>query len=237
MSESGRKGQLGRRQVLRGLGAAAAELTIAARATPFLHVVLWFGDYPSLKTWCLDAGHAAIQWWPKILDVLLSADMSFIDRVYIELKDLRQAGVPAETLHNFIFIDGPNVLRRRTDPHLIGMVAHELTHVAQAYPQPSSPAWLEEGIADYVRYYLLLPDDPGRAFNPKLSGWWDGYQAAAGLLNFAEQRRPGLVRHVNRVMRRGLNGGTAFHDYMGAGPNAVWNTYLSTNPAASRSPT
>ena len=27
--------------------------------------------------------------------------------------------------------------------------------------------WITEGIADYMRYYVLLPDDPGRFFNPQ----------------------------------------------------------------------
>ena len=81
------------------------------------------------------------------------------------------------------------------------MVAHELTHVIQHYRR-GGPGWLVEGVADYVRYYVIEPGTRRGRFDPQRSDYKRGYQPAAGLLNWLESRRPGLVIGLNAAMRR-----------------------------------
>jgi len=40
----------------------------------------------------------------------------------------------------------------RKKPQDFDVIAHEVMHIVQAYPNNSGPGWLTEGIADYVRY-------------------------------------------------------------------------------------
>jgi hypothetical protein len=86
----------------------------------------------------------------------------------------------------------------REDP---GMIVHELVHVAQVYP--STPGWLVEGIADYVRYELGFSESwthfgcrPGETYE-------NGYSCAATMLRFAEQRAPGTIAALHARLRTG----------------------------------
>lgn len=112
------------------------------------------------------------------------------------------------------------------------MIAHELVHIAQAYPQGTGPAWLTEGIADYVRYYVLFPDDPGRAFDPGREDWREGYSPTAGLLAWAEAKWPGVVASVNSAIRKGDKGDVALAAATGMTPQALWRAYLASHPDA-----
>ncbi len=139
--------------------------------------------------------------------------------------------VAAITHGTTIHVNGPFLLARLGDPDMFGMMAHELTHVVQAYPH-TPQTWLVEGIADYVRYYVLLPQDPGRRFDPASARYDEGYQATAGLLDWVEQQHPGAVREINAVLRRGGDGRVALMRVVGAEPEQVWSAYLASRPAA-----
>ncbi|HEY3505208.1 MAG TPA: basic secretory protein-like protein [Actinocatenispora sp.] len=73
-----------------------------------------------------------------------------------------------------------------------GAVYHELTHVAQNYPA-GQPAFIVEGVADYMRFYLggnTVRDDPpfesySRARCPAGQNYTSGYGCAAALLKYA----------------------------------------------------
>ena len=59
------------------------------------------------------------------------------------------ASFVAQTSGGRIMLSTPYLLKAPDD---LGVLAHEMTHVVQAYSSPR-PGWLTEGIADYVRYY------------------------------------------------------------------------------------
>ncbi len=139
--------------------------------------------------------------------------------------------VAAITHGTTVHVNGPFLLARLGDPDMFGMMAHELTHVVQAYPH-TLQTWLVEGIADYVRYYVLLPQDPGRRFDPAGARYDEGYQATAGLLDWVERQRPGAVREISAVLRRGGDGRAALIRVAGAKPEELWSAYLASRPAA-----
>jgi hypothetical protein len=229
--------EFGRRAFLTGLaGLLATPRAAGAQATAGFfqvewHCVLTPPQRALVEAWVGRLDTLAQGWWPTITGALASPGNSPASRVFLSIINIRPTTVPAMTVKNRIYVDGPYVLAKIDNPDRLGMVAHELVHVAQAYPGHPT-RWLTEGIADYLRYYVLLPRDPGRAFDPLQSDWRAGYQPTAGLLDWAERRRPGVVRAVNADLRQGGDGVGALVKAAGAPPDDLWRAYLATGPAA-----
>ena len=84
-------------------------------------------------------------------------------------------------------------------------------------------------MADYMRYYVLLPHDPQRAFDPSRFTYQLGYQPAAALLDFVERTYgAGSVRRVNAAMRTGGDGEAELLKITGATPLTLWRAYLKS---------
>ncbi len=117
-------------------------------------------------------------------------------------------------------------------PDDFGMVAHELCHVIQRYRGRSGPGWLTEGIADYVRYYVVEPGSKQGRFDPQRSDYKRGYQPAAGLLNYIETRRPGTVAKLNTLLREGKYKPASFKEIAGDEPDALWEQFKASEKDA-----
>ena len=117
------------------------------------------------------------------------------------------------------------------------MIAHELTHIIQSN-RPGTPGWLTEGIADYVRYYVVEPGSKRAAFDPAKSSYSRGYQPAAALLNWLETQKPGTVAKLQHLSRQGTYSAEKFEEITGGHPEAHWKEFVeslpATKPAASR---
>ena len=173
-------------------------------------------------------------WWPVLTSALASSGYTPTDRISLEFYRIEPGNVPAATIKNRIVVDPAYVLAHLYNPDMFGMVGHEMVHVVQAYPGHGA-SWLTEGLADYMRYYVLIPDDPGRAFDARSARFDGGYQATAGLLDWVERAHPGAVRRVNAVMRQGGDGPAELARQAGAPLEAVWDAYLASHPAATSS--
>jgi hypothetical protein len=185
-----------------------------------------------LQAWADTLKAKIAVWWPTMTAALSSPGYTPTDRVSLAFYRIDNAGVPAATRGATIDVDPWKLIVRLHNPDTFGMVAHELVHVVQAYPQGATPGWLTEGIADYMRYYVLLPDDPGRYFDPQGLTEKTGYQPTAGLLDWVERRRPGAVRRINQTMRQGGDGAATLTEIAGADPDALWRAYMASRPAA-----
>ena len=171
------------------------------------------------------------QWWPILTTALASPGYTPTDHINLDFYRISPSTVPAATRGHQIIVDPAYVLAHLHNPDMLGMVGHEMVHVMQAYPgHPAS--WLTEGIADYMRYYVLIPDDPGRAFSPDGARFDGAYQPTAGLLDWVERSHPGAVRGVNTVMRQGGDGPAELSRIAGAPLETVWAAYMASNPAA-----
>jgi hypothetical protein len=164
-------------------------------------------------------------WWPVITRTLASPGYEAPDVVKVQFRDFEPSNVGAVTIGNTITVNRPDILAHQDD---FGRVAHELVHVVQAFPQPNI-LWLVEGIADYMRYYVLLPQDPKRFFNPNEFNYQRGYQPAAALLDWVERSYgAGSVRQVNAAMRQGGDGEAELLKITGATPFTLWKRYLQS---------
>lgn len=205
---------------------------IAGAEPPRLDVASRFpADLPPDDRAALDRWFASLRpridiWWPVLLTRLASPGDTPPRAIEIVFATIEPRTVPAATSGTRIFVDHGSLLSRIDDPDTFGMIAHELVHVAQHYPRGASE-WLAEGIADYLRYYVLLPDDPGRVFDARSADWKAGYQPAAALLDWIERSKPGTVRAVNAAMRSGKDGEAALRAITRASPRALWQAYLA----------
>ena len=197
------------------------------------HVDFYPEERAGLEAWVERLRPKMMTWWPILAAALPSPGYTPTDRINLAFHPIRP-GVPAATIGNRIIVDPAYVLAHLHNPDMFGMVGHEMVHVMQAYPgHPAS--WLTEGIADYMRYYVLIPDDPGRAFDASTARFDAAYQPSAGLLDWVERAHPGAVRSVNAVMRQGADGPTELARLAGAPLETVWAAYLASHPAATSS--
>lgn len=226
-----------RRTLLVGLGASSAAPNPGRAQTPAaLFQVVWSaklapGERTAMEAWVARLQASAPGWWSTITQALASPGFTPATAITLDINTITPKTIPAATVKTRIIVDAPYVLSQVNNPDRLGMVAHEMVHVAQAYPD-HAPWWLTEGIADYMRYYVLLPDDPGRGFDAARTDLWGGYQAMGALLDFIEQRHPGAVRSANADLRAGGDGVAMLEKAGGGELTQLWRAYLATNPPA-----
>jgi len=214
-----------RRRLLIGLGVAMLAPQMACGSNKSVRVLIDTSNVPELADWCAQLKTRVEGWWPVITTTLASPGYEAPDEVNIRFEDLEPANIGAFTRGNTITVNRADILLHQDD---YGRVAHELTHVVQAFPEPNI-TWLTEGIADYLRYYVLLPNDPRRAFPADRVTYQIGYQPAAALLDWVERTHgAGSVRRVNAAMRTGGDGEMELFRITGATPFTLWRAYLKS---------
>jgi len=194
-----------------------------AQAADTITILLDITDAPDLKDWALSAANYAIKWHPEITKSLPSEKFTPAHEVTLVFKQTR--GVPAYTSGRAITI---SIAWIKAHPDDLGMVAHELTHVIQHYTGRNNPGWLVEGIADYIRYYVVEPGSRQGRFNAEKASYKRGYQPAAGLLNWLEARKPGLVVKLNAAMREGTYTPELFNELAGGDPDELWEQFKTS---------
>lgn len=216
-------------------GAAVAVLVGGGRAGAQdcpLAIEVDVHGWSGLDDWTDELKPKLAGWWRDINRALGATVCDPRKTIRLEFYKISPDNIAAAARGDRVLINAPYVLANRGNPDMFRMIAHELVHVAQAYPEGAGPTWLNEGIADYVRYYVLFPEDAGRAFDPGREDWREGYSPAGGLLAWAELKWPGAVAAVNSAMRKGEPGELALAAATGMTPDALWKAYLATRPDA-----
>lgn len=116
--------------------------------------------------------------YPKIIQILGAEKAPVPAKVHVIL-DMGMDGV-AGTDGSGIHVAARYVAAHPNDT---GMIIHELTHVAQAYPK-YDPVWLVEGIADYVRWFNFEPVSSRPHPNPDKASYHDSYRTTASFLDY-----------------------------------------------------
>lgn len=222
-----------RRACLTGVLGFLAHPTVSGAQSSSLLIFAYGRHFDSaeqkaLEAWSSVLARLADGWWRTITTRLASPGFTPVDQITIDFDEIHIRGVPALTRGAVIEVDARGLLTRLRDPDTFEMIAHEMVHVAQRYPH--APGWLVEGIADYMRYYVLIPDDPYRAFRAKGSTWHDGYQATAGFLNWVEQLHPGTVTRLNAALRRGEDGEALLEEVIGQPLQQAWAAFVDSKP-------
>jgi hypothetical protein len=175
-------------------------------------------DAEDLEQWATHAAKYALKWYPEIEKTLASDGFTPPREFRIVIK--HDKGV-AYTTGTVVTINYDYVSKHKDD---LGMVAHELTHVIQKYRR--GEGWITEGIADYVRYYVVEPGSKRAGFNAERQSYKGGYQAAAGMIAWIEKTKgPGIVSKLNAALRTGKYSADFFKETVGGTPDEMWEAF------------
>jgi acid phosphatase family membrane protein YuiD len=178
-------------------------------------------EAPEFKDWGIKAAHYALKWYPTLDKGLPSPNFTAP----------REFGIIIRPAKGVAYTSGTNItintayLKGHTDD--LGMVAHELVHVIQHY-RGRNPGWLVEGVADYMRYFVVEPGAKNARFNADRSDYKGGYQPAAAMLNFLEKQQPGIVVKFNQLMREGKFRQDTFQEWTGYEPDELWTEFKTS---------
>lgn len=114
-------------------------------------------------------------------------------------------------------------------PEDVALLTHELTHAVQAYP-PRGPSWMTEGIADYARLIYGPKVQPGWALPARLTekqSYRNSYRITARFLQWLDEKHPGAVDKLHRLMQDGTFKLEAFQTVTGKTADELWKECVS----------
>jgi hypothetical protein len=115
----------------------------------------------------------------------------------------------------------------------IDVITHELTHLAQNYPQ-YNPSWLVEGIADFSRHTFGLANTSANwslpAYQPG-QNYDNSYRITARFLVWIEARvKAGTVKALDAQLRANTYTEASWQALTGKSVQQLWNDYAA-NPS------
>ncbi len=141
------------------------------------------------------------KWYPLIVAMLPSEGFTAPKTFSITFTD-RNKGVAA-TGGNRIECN-PAWYRTQLKGEALGSLVHELVHVAQQY-RKRPPGWLQEGIPDYIRWYLYEPESKGCEIPPRHAAgakYDASYRVSANFLNFVIGKYDkDFIKDMNAALR------------------------------------
>ena len=145
------------------------------------------------------------EWYPKIVKMLPSEGYVAPRDFTIMFRD-DMGGTPAAASGTRVMCNR-QWFEQNKDGEGVGAVVHEMVHVVQHYRfgRKSVPFWLQEGIPDYIRWYLYEPEKHGaRIRNVEAANYDQAYRVSANFLNWATNTYDKkLVPQLNAAIRQG----------------------------------
>lgn len=170
---------------------------------------------PDLVGWSESQLRPVVQtWYPKIVALLPSEGYEAPTSITLRFRTDMAGGIPAYATGRGIHLNAP-WFRRELSGEAAGCVVHELVHVVQNYgrarrnnPTPvSTPGWVVEGIADYIRWFLYEPQSKGAEItkrNLARANYDSSYRITGNFLDWVTQNHDkDLVRKLNVAAREG----------------------------------
>jgi hypothetical protein len=160
--------------------------------------------------------------YPKIRNILSSPGFKPPDKVKLIFRRQDEPGV---ALGDTIYL---SIDWFKKYPDDLGAIVHELAHVVQSYPA-NQPFWLQEGIADYIRYDLGYQNASSKPrcvqqFPHYTSGYW----CSAAFLGFVEKnyKSKNVVNTINAKLRSDLYCDIVFKELTGKRIEQLWQDCL-----------
>lgn len=182
-------------------------------------------DFPESKAWGEAARGLVETWFPTVCSLLATEGFHAPSEIKLVIK--KEISAPAWANGSTITISGKWITQHPDD---LGMVIHELTHVVQNYPgSKSTPGWLVEGIADYVRWWRYEPEAPRPKVDPSKSKYTDSYRTTAAWLAWTSRKyNMGLVPALDRAMRKREDPMPLFERLTGKNADDLWSEYVAS---------
>ena len=145
------------------------------------------------------------KWYPKLVEMLPSEGFRAPRNFVVQFKT-NMGGTPAYAAGNRISVN-LQWAKKNKDGEGVGAVVHEMVHVVQQYQfgRKEVPLWLQEGIPDYVRWYLYEPQSRGARIRDAGRAKYDAaYRVSANFLNWVTQTYDkDIVKELNAIVRQG----------------------------------
>ena len=189
-------------------------------------VVLDVKAAPEAAQWAAGAKRVVEIWYAILYEVMYPAGHAPPRTITIHFKDPTKFLAYTIASQNDITISAKWV---KDHPDDIGMVIHELTHILQNYPASKGENifWIQEGIANYVRYYEFEPEKPF-GLNKK-NTYRDGYGMAATFLDWIERTYgPHVVEKLNARLAIGAYNEGLFENYTRETLADLWTAFKPT---------
>lgn len=198
------------------------------KAIPAPAVLIDIADAPEMQAWAEQARDLVREWFPLICQFLATEEYAPPATLTLQFKP--EIHVPAYCSEGTITINAKWVAEHPDD---FGMVIHEMVHVIQSYPDEGDvPAWLMEGLTDYIRFYRYEPDVPRPRIDPLKSKYTDAYRTTAAFLAWLSgkyDRR--LIYRLDRLFRTGGYSPAFFVETAGKDIDTLWSEFVATVPA------
>ena len=151
-------------------------------------------------------------WYPKIVEMLPSEGYEAPKSFGIVFRDDMNRGIPAAAGGTRVMCNRQWFEKNR-DGEGVGAVVHEMVHVVQQYGRTRGPdgrrvrppGWLQEGIPDYIRWFLYEPEKNGAVIrDPDKAKYNGSYRVSGNFLNWATNTYDKeLVKKLNAALRQG----------------------------------
>lgn len=184
-------------------------------------------DAPDAAEWAERAKSRVLYWYPKIVAMLDGEEAvdKIPDDFTIKLIFKDMDGVAYAAGRN-ITVSSRYI---KSHPKDFGLVVHETTHVAQAYPN-CREVWAMEGETDYIRYYVT----EARTLNhwrvdPNRSKYTDSYGITASYYDWIVRNIDAdFIRKIHRVFRiQGSVERFVYEEY-GETCQELWDEYIKS---------
>ncbi len=184
-------------------------------------------DNASAKAWGLESKLLCEEWFPVICRFL--ATEKWIPPETVRLVVKRDLDAPGVTSGATIQVSLKWITQHPDD---FGMVIHELTHVIQNYPSDkTTPGWLVEGIADYIRYWKYEPEIPRQRLDPKTADYHQGYGTTGAFLAWLVQKYDRrIVLRLDAALRVKAYHPKLFQDVTGKSLDDLWQEFVRDLP-------
>lgn len=166
-----------------------------------------------MKKWADDKLRPVCEtWYPKLVEMLPSEGYEAPKSFGIVFRD-DMGRTPAAAGGTRVMCNRQWFEKNR-EGEAVGAVVHEMVHVVQQYgrrPRGADgqrarvPGWLQEGIPDYIRWFLYEPEKKGAVIRDPSKAKYDGsYRVSGNFLNWATNTYDKeLVKKLNAALRQG----------------------------------
>jgi hypothetical protein len=185
-----------------------------------IQVVLDTAAVPDMDAWATRAKEIVERWYPTLCDFLASDGYTPPRRIDLVFKK-SDKGIAGTGGSHIECSDG----WFRAHPDDYGAIVHESIHVIQSYPK-YDPAWLVEGIDDYVRFWIYEPDTKRRPLDPDRIKVTDSYQVTGAFLAWLyDQGHKDLVPKLNAALRKSQYKPQVWKDVTGKDLDTLWEEF------------
>lgn len=206
---------------------------------------------PDLMEWADQELRPVVQeWYPKLVAMLPSEGFEAATNITLRFRN-DMGGTPASAGGSRVNMNA-GWFRKELKREARGSVVHELVHVVQNYGRARrtnpnatrTPGWLQEGIPDYIRWFLYEPETKGAEIterNLARAKYDASYRVTGNFLNWMTLNHDKeIVRKLNVAIREGKYTEDLWKDWTGKTVQELgdeWKKAHETRLAAARART